>query len=112
MPTVLNSDISQALGLLNLTSSSVWWHDPVAPQGLIKIQSSNTRSLSTMGPASSEKKTTQLLTIFLSWTLQLPSGVRRKGWERWCEQKGVELFNRSRIRNLAFLDEAYHWDGF
>lgn len=50
------------LALLNLTSSSVWWHGPVAPEGLIKIQSSNTRSLSTMGPASLEKTTTHLLT--------------------------------------------------
>jgi hypothetical protein len=32
MPTILNSDILQCLDLLNLASSSVWWHGPLNPQ--------------------------------------------------------------------------------
>ena len=36
MPAILNSEVSQDLGLLNLTSS-VWWHGPLAPQNLTPL---------------------------------------------------------------------------
>jgi hypothetical protein len=32
MPTILKSEISWGLGLLNLTSSYVWWHGPLVSQ--------------------------------------------------------------------------------
>jgi hypothetical protein len=34
MPAILYFEISQGLGLLSLTSSSVWWHGPLAPHKL------------------------------------------------------------------------------
>ena len=33
MPAILNSEIPWDLSWLSLTSSSVWWHGPPAPQG-------------------------------------------------------------------------------
>jgi hypothetical protein len=37
LPAILNSEIPQGLSLLNLTSSSVWWHGPLAPQEVSQV---------------------------------------------------------------------------
>lgn len=39
IPGVLKSEVPQGLGLFNPTSSSVWWHRPLAPQGHLSCAS-------------------------------------------------------------------------